>query len=73
MARWSALACLLVSAAASGRAAEGVEQILAKVEQSYRSAKCRFAQLLAALLPANFTWTRTARRYINIGTVAFGP
>ena len=39
MARWSALACLLVSAAASGRAAEGVEQILAKVEQSCRSAK----------------------------------
>lgn len=39
MARWSAFACLLASAAASGRAAESVEQILAKVGQSYRSAE----------------------------------
>ena len=38
MAHWSAFACLLASAASLGRAAEGVEQILAKVEQTYRSA-----------------------------------
>ena len=39
VARWTAFVCLLASAAATGTAAEGVEQILGKVEQSYRSAK----------------------------------
>jgi hypothetical protein len=39
VARWTVFACLLASTAPASRAAERVEQILGKVEQSYRSAQ----------------------------------